>query len=182
MTCSQRAKLVTIALIVLTFGAGIAVSQTEGSPSEDIAFAKQLWQHMRWVNLVGPRGTRTMPFRGAGSHMAANEYLEQTLRVGWRTGLTLIKRNYDGEGLTIEQTFANRQAYLKTITIMFRREKGYDPKNADWFWAEYGPDGHVESAGRVEHCIACHARNADKDFRFLPAIEDVHPTPSPAAQ
>jgi len=27
------------------------------------------------------------------------------------------------------------------VTVMFRREDGYDPGNKNWFWATYKPDG-----------------------------------------
>ncbi|KPP84625.1 MAG: hypothetical protein HLUCCO07_05865 [Rhodobacteraceae bacterium HLUCCO07] len=61
-------------------------------------------------------------------------------------------------------------------TVMFRREAGYDPDNADWFWVKYLPDGSLDKnpsgtplAGRVgkgmdEGCIACHAGVEDYVF------------------
>jgi hypothetical protein len=62
----------------------------------------------------------------------------------------------------------NTAAHLKAITVMFKREVGYDKNNQDWFWVKYKPDGRLFAnpkgallAGRVEKeadvgYIACH--------------------------
>ncbi len=64
------------------------------------------------------------------------------------------------------------------VTVMFKREAGYDPENKDWFWVKYKPDGtlHINPkgmalAGRVakgmdQGCIACHKAVAAKDYIF----------------
>ena len=61
---------------------------------------------------------------------------------------------------------------------MFRREKGYDADNKDWFWAKYKPDGSLDTnpkgmqlAGRVakgaaQGCIACHKAAPGGDLVF----------------
>lgn len=70
------------------------------------------------------------------------------------------------------------EGWLKAVTVMYRREKGYDPDNQDWFWAKYGPDGTLDTnpkgiplAGRVAKgmdagCIACHAGAPGADMVF----------------
>ncbi len=57
---------------------------------------------------------------------------------------------------------------------MFKREKGYDTENKDWFWVKYKPNGSLHMnpkkmklAGRIARgadkgCIACH-KGADGD-------------------
>ena len=66
--------------------------------------------------------------------------------------------------------------HLGAITVMFRREAGYDDDNADWFWAKFLPDGSLDKnamggslAGRVAKgmdtgCIACHSGEDDYVF------------------
>ncbi len=70
--------------------------------------------------------------------------------------------------------------YLKAITVMFKRERGYDADNRNWFWAKFKPDGSLDKnpkgvalAGRVmkganKGCIACHksAPGGDMVFNF----------------
>ena len=72
----------------------------------------------------------------------------------------------------------NPAKYLKAVTIMFKRESGYDPKNGDWFYVKYNPQGKVLTnpkgvalAGRVGApgvggCIGCHIGAPGKDFVF----------------
>ena len=66
--------------------------------------------------------------------------------------------------------------HLGAITVMFRREAGYDDDNQDWFWAKFLPDGSLDKnamggalAGRVAKgadagCIACHSGVDDYVF------------------
>jgi len=61
---------------------------------------------------------------------------------------------------------------------MFRREKGFNSDNKDWFWVKYALDGTVMKnpkamslAGRVakgmeKGCIACHAGALGNDKVF----------------
>ncbi len=61
---------------------------------------------------------------------------------------------------------------------MFKRKKGYDSDNQDWFWVKYTPDGNLHKnpmgiplAGRVakgmeKGCIACHSGADGGDFLF----------------
>jgi hypothetical protein len=66
--------------------------------------------------------------------------------------------------------------YLGSYTVMFRNVVGYDPRNRDWFWVKYGPDGLIDKdgngvaiAGRVVSpsgfgCAACHRRIGGVDL------------------
>ncbi len=66
--------------------------------------------------------------------------------------------------------------HLGAISVMFRREAGYDDDNQDWFWVKYLPDGSLYNnamggslAGRIAKgmdagCIACHS--AEDDYVF----------------
>jgi hypothetical protein len=61
---------------------------------------------------------------------------------------------------------ADPAGHLGAVTVMFRREAGYDAANGDRFYAKYLPDGSLDvvpdgtaPAGRVgpaDGCIACH--------------------------
>lgn len=52
---------------------------------------------------------------------------------------------------------------LAAINVMYK-VAGYNPAAGDWFWAEYGTDGLVRKAGRVQECISCHASKITNDF------------------
>lgn len=52
---------------------------------------------------------------------------------------------------------------LAAITVMYK-VKGYNPGAADWFWAEYSPDGKIMAEGKVDMCISCHAKGKDNNY------------------
>lgn len=80
--------------------------------------------------------------RAAGGDMGTMPY-----------GSILVKENYARDGET-----------LLSITPMYK-VRGYNPGAGDWFWAEYGPDGKVRAAGRVQSCIQCHSASK-RDFLY----------------
>ena len=61
----------------------------------------------------------------------------------------------------------------EAVTIMFKREAGYAPDSADWFWVEYKPDGSVINyagvylSGRSSLCISCHQGWGGADLEIL---------------
>ncbi len=52
---------------------------------------------------------------------------------------------------------------LKAITVMYKVH-GYNPKDGDWFWVKYAPDGKAEPFGKPAGCIGCHGTRASNDF------------------
>ena len=64
-----------------------------------------------------------------------------------------MKNNYGGDGVS-EQTVANDPGgNLGAVTVMYKREGGYDPDNADWFWAKYKPDGSLDVNPKGARCV-----------------------------
>lgn len=51
------------------------------------------------------------------------------------------------------------------ITVMRKRERGYDSENNDWEYVTAGPGKGVRFQGRMPLCIECHLA-ADDDFVF----------------
>ena len=156
-----------------------------GSP-EDIADSQALWDALQKAQLVGARAENSKPYMGSPPHGKVLETLHQQITVNGHTGLAIVKRNYGGPGVSISSVDANRAKYLKAVTVMYKRETGYDPENKDWFWAKYTPDGglHVKEkmgmkiqlAGRIaknqpEGCISCHQGAPDGDFVFARDIQ-----------
>ena len=91
--------------------------------------------------------------------------------------LVIVKTNYRGKDVSIENVKKNPKKYLKAVTIMVKK-KGYDPADKDWFWVKYAPDGTImknkkgmQLAGRVAKgmpigCISCHQSASGADFVF----------------
>ena len=87
-----------------------------------------------------------------------------------------------GSGLSKYSAETNR---LKAVTVMYKRESGYDSDNQDWFWAKYTPDGglHIKEAqgmkiklagrvakGKPEGCISCHRAAGGGDYVYASNI------------
>ena len=89
----------------------------------------------------------------------------------------IVKRNYGGPDVSIENVANEPAKYLKAITVMFKR-RGFDPEDKDWFWVKYKPDGSLHEnekgmklAGKIakgmpKGCIACHKAAPGGDFMF----------------
>lgn len=183
-----RAKLATTLLGSLGFAAaavglsaGVALSQDAPfGGDEDVAYAKSLWDVMTEARLVGDDTIKVRPFEGSEPHGTIQEVLATTATVDGHQGELLVKRNHGGaEGLSVQDVYDNPTEHLAAITIMFKREEGYDPENQDWFWAKYLPSGELDKnpkgmllAGRVakgadQGCIACHTGAGGADLETL---------------
>lgn len=139
--------------------------------AEDVEYATALWEKMA---AGGFNGTEATPVESGAPHGDVVEVLQ-----GEIDGMkVIVKRNYGGEGVGVEAVAADRAAFLVAVTVMAKREAGYDPENGDWFWVKYKADGSIETnprgvalAGRVakgmdKGCIACHQGAADNDLVF----------------
>jgi hypothetical protein len=153
-----------------------------GTDQEDAA---NLWAVLKQDNLVGSNMARARVYPGTPPHGKILETLHKNVTVDGHTGIAIIKRNYAGPGVSVDSVKANPEKYLKAVTVMFKREAGYDPEDKDWFWAKYKPDGslHIKEkmgmdiplAGRVakgkdEGCISCHKGAPGGDFIFAQDI------------
>lgn len=51
------------------------------------------------------------------------------------------------------------------LTVMHKREKGYDPAGGDWeFLVLDGAGKQVEAQGRLKTCLSCHAQWKATDY------------------
>jgi len=148
-----------------------------GGP-DDVSYAGKLWQSMLDQNLVGPRSVRSTPYKGMHPHGAILDTIESTLVQSGHNGEVIVKKNFGGEGISKESVADNPDKWLMAVTVMYKREAGYDAENRDWFWVKYAPDGSVMKnpkgmalAGRVakgmsEGCIACHTAAPGGDLVY----------------
>lgn len=144
----------------------------------DVAYSQKLWNVLAKEKLVGKDRIRAVPYEGMEPHGVILEQLSTRVKVGSYSGMAYVKANYMGPGMTPSKVVNNPDMYLKAVTVMFKREQGYDPDNQNWFWVKYKPDGslHVNPkgamlAGRVAKgmkagCIACHMSAAGGDYLF----------------
>jgi len=143
--------------------------------SKDVAYGNALWKQLE---AKGYNSTKSVLFDGSLPHGTILEVVEG--KIDGKT--VVVKRNYRGEDITIDKVKNDRAKYLKAITVMAKREDGYDPQNQNWFYARYNADGSyykkmgmLPLVGRVGKgmgegavtCISCHRSAPDGDFRFV---------------
>lgn len=156
--------------VAAILAAGTATAQDAAfGNEEDTAYAAELWSVMEELRMVGDQMIHSIPYEGVEPHGLMLETFFTDATVDGHTGTLIVKRNYGPEGVSADEVQADPAGHLGAITIMFRREEGYDPDNQDWFWGKYLPDGTLDKnpdgmqlAGRVAKgadagCIACHS-------------------------
>jgi len=175
MKCKPGQLLITG--ILLAFTTVLAAAPPFGN-KEDLAYAADLWQAMTEARLVGKNTITSTPYKGTHPHGAILDTMDTAITVNGHTGDVIVKKNFGGEGISKEEVANNPEKWLKAVTVMFRREKGFDSENKDWFWVKYAADGSVMKnpkgmslAGRVakgkdQGCIACHGAAPGGDMVF----------------
>lgn len=168
---------------VLAVGLGLmtsvaAVSKPFGG-EEDVNFAKQLWEVLEKEKLVGKNRINIRPFEGNEPHGSIQQVAATSVSVAGRSARVVVKANHGGKDASIESVYDNPNKFLGAYTVMFKREKGYDADNQDWFWAKFKPSGELDKnpknmllAGRVakgadKGCIACHKAAGGADMETL---------------
>lgn len=145
---------------------------------DDVAYSQALWKAMVAANLAGPNAIRTNVYEGQEPHGAALETIFSSVTVNGHTGTVAVKRNYGPAGVDTDEVAMAPGKHLGAVTVMFKREKGFDTENKNWFWVKYLPDGSLDKnpkgmmlAGKVakgakKGCIACHTGADGGDMVF----------------
>ncbi len=169
----------------VALAAAIALSTTTAQSQmapfggeEDAAYAAALWSALEMGKMVGKDAINTFPYEGAEPHGAMLETFYTTATVNGYTGEVIVKRNYGPKDVEVEAVQMDRDKHLGAVTVMFKREAGYDADNKDWFWVKYLPDGSLDKnpkgmllAGKVakgadKGCIACHTGAPGENMVF----------------
>lgn len=147
------------------------------SGPDSVNYAGELWTALGGANMVGG-GLKSIAYKGVHPHGAVLTTDTGSVTVGGHKGKVVVKKNFGGEGVSIDSVTADSAKYLKAVTVMFQREDGYDADNQNWFWAKFTADGGLHKnpkgmqlAGRVakgkpQGCISCHTAAPGGDYIF----------------
>jgi hypothetical protein len=145
----------------------------------DVRFAQALWTSMEESGLVGGNAINVFPFNGNQPHGAIQQVLDTDISVNGRSSRVIVKRNHGGKDIDVKSVYSDPVSHLKAVTVMFKREAGYDSENLDWFWVKFTPSGEIDKnpkgiklAGRIGKdgsggCIACHKAIGGSDLETL---------------
>jgi hypothetical protein len=176
--------LTGVAGVVMATAMFMVVQPTNGQTqvfggADDVSYAEALWAELESARLVGDNSMYSHFYQGIEPHGFVLEVFDSDLTVGEHTGRVVVKRNYGPEGVLPEDVSINPSGHLAAITVMYKREAGYDEDNQNWFWAKFLPNGDLDKnpkdmqlAGRVAKgadvgCIACHSAAPGEDYIFV---------------
>lgn len=72
-----------------------------------------------------------------------------------------------GSVIVKEKLLTKNGTAPELLTVMVKREKGYNPGNGDWEYQVFNGQGTKrQGAGKLENCQSCHAINKQTDYVF----------------
>jgi hypothetical protein len=181
----RQAAFAGIALAVCTMAVAVWLPDTSWSgeawygKKSDVALAKALWRALETARMVGPRRLQVHAFEGRKPHAIVQQVWAGNVRVQGRMGRAVVKANHKKKGASVAAAYDRPDRFLSDYTVMFKAAKGYDPRNQDWFWVKYEPDGSIGAdgngvaiAGRVDSpsgygCAGCHRKLGGQDLEVL---------------
>jgi hypothetical protein len=90
--------------------------------------------------------------------------------------VAMLEKKYpvfpQGSVIVKEKLITKDSTSPELLTVMRKREPGYDPKNGDWEYMVFdGAAQTVQASGKLEKCQACHEEEKGSDYvsrRYIP--------------
>lgn len=101
----------------------------------------------------GPSGIREVYVNSVGKSVS-----DGNAGLPYPVGTIIVKESYAVKN--------GEKDKLKDVTIMVKRESGYDSENGDWEYLMTNAALKIRSQGRIKMCSDCHAGAADADYVF----------------
>ena len=101
----------------------------------------------------GPKGIREIYVNSIGK--AASD---GNADLPYPAGTIIVKESYDSDD--------GQKGKLKDLTIMVKRESGYNSENGDWEYLSASATQKIKSQGLIKMCINCHTAAESDDYIF----------------
>lgn len=108
---------------------------------------------------TGPRSADKNPHL----HKFITVYVNET---GRRAMMEERTPNFPRGSVIVKEKLASPDAAApELLTVMIKREKGFNPESGDWeYMVTDGAGLEVQARGRLQSCQACHEMNKSTDF------------------
>ena len=77
-----------------------------------------------------------------------------------------------GSVIVKEKLTTSQSTTPELLTVMIKRERGYNPESGDWeYMVVDGTGKNVQARGKLENCQTCHLMDKDTDYvsrKYLP--------------
>ena len=101
----------------------------------------------------GQKGFREIYVNAAGKAVSAGQ-----ADLPYPMGTILVKETYKRSG--------GQKGDLRGLTVMIKREAGYDADNDNWEYLNVSKSLKIKSQGRINLCIKCHSIAFMDDYVF----------------
>ena len=154
-------------LIVFTVGlfSVYAEGQQEGTSASD-----DFSDYLNWVKVnqetitgdetgvLGPAHERAKGFREIYVNEAGKAVAYGEAEYPYPEGSVILKESFTEKD--------GGKGKLASITVMIKREEGYDRDNGNWEYVNANGDFKISRQGKIGMCIGCHSVMSGKDFTF----------------
>lgn len=179
----MRRAALALASAALVAGAAPAVpAEPDGAERSDVVAA--VAGHGSWsrandkpyrvspaVNALCAPASASRPDPHAGAYVTV--FVNDAGRVAMFAGHDAVFP--EGSVIVKEKRREAGDAEPVLMTVMVKRERGYDPKVGDWEFAVVdGKGASVLEGGKLASCAECHAAKAKSDFVFRSYLPDVN--------
>lgn len=181
-------KIIVLAAIglVLVFSAAITLrsgskepSVTPGPDNTEVAGEKLIVGYKQWTR-VNPEpqmvpaqvsqlcAAPLLPPAGPDSpHGPEGKYITVYVNEIGRHAMMEEKTPHFPQGSIVikEKLTKPTSATPELLTVMFKRERGYNPDSGDWeYMVIDGTGKSVQARGKLENCQSCHLMDKDTDY------------------
>lgn len=192
----RRKVLLVITIAILLFGVRVAVKSLSGSqvtpvqshdPDPPVASGSELiegyrqWTRVNPIPAVFPSKIAiqcAMPTAAQLSMEQGNPHRDKFIAVYVNdTGRQpMMQQKFprfpQGSVIVKEKLASKDDTQPELLTVMMKRERGFNPENGDWeYMVVDGSGKSVQARGKLEKCQACHTMASDKDYvnrNYLP--------------
>jgi hypothetical protein len=88
--------------------------------------------------------------------------------IGRKAMLEQLKPSFPEGSVIVKEKLPNKSSQEpELMTVMIKREKGFNPTSGDWeYMVVDGTGTKVEAQGKLENCQSCHAAKPGTDYVF----------------
>jgi hypothetical protein len=156
-----------IPLLIVVFVLASCMSAGSGDPNATQSEAYATYETWKQVNTATISGDQTGVLGKA--HEGSAGFREVFVNdIGEATSAGAAALPYPTGSIIVKESYKNKageKGSLTSVTIMVKREMGYDPENGDWEYIMLSGSMKKQGQGALGACISCHAA-AENDFVF----------------
>lgn len=156
--------------IFVLFLVFVLFSVSAKGQEEGVAVTEDFSDYMNWskvnqmtitgdeTGVLGPAHERAKGFREIYVNEIGKPVAYGEMDYPYPEGSVLLKESFKEKN--------GEKGDLSSITVMVKREEGYDPENGNWEYINADSDFKISGQGKIGMCIGCHSVMSEKDFTF----------------